>query len=352
MKKFWRIFLCVLVVLLLGSSAFMLYRTIDNNEKGSDEIILDEGETNFDPPATDNEDIELKHPENLSDLMCLELSMVNGCQMYIGEGELENPVKIRFLCLAENSLVESVNKNPKQQLGMIIAPLDAFEAVNSQGLTYIDWIKEFDAAGRNLVVQTFDNISPGEEGYTIMNMVLDGISFENMNRKYVSIGVLIDSSSGENVYKYAQLGLEDTYRDYARSAAYVIGGSMNGHVMGTYPVTDEQYLLMQHYMDLAVDSAIGLSEPTANLDMPRVTIPKGTDLMLGVNMPYKLDIQIEPEKLDIPIFYKSLDTNIATVSEDGVITTKSTTGLTTVEAYVAGQVYEFQVRVTHEVEFA
>ena len=351
MKKVFSIVLSVIIALLLGGSAFMLYRTFDNSDKGSDEIIVEEENGNFDTPVSGGEDIELTQPDNVDELTCEDLIMINGCQMYLGEGELENPVKIRFICMVNNSLVESVNKNPNQQLGMIIAPLDAFEAVNTQGHTYIDWITEFEAAGRSIVVQTFDNLTAEEGGYTLMHMVLDGISYENMNRKYVSMGVLIDSSSGENVYKYAVLSENETYRDYARSAAYVVGGSMNGHVMGTYPLTDEQYLLMQYYMDFAVDSAIGLSEPTSNLDMPRVTISRGTDLELAINAPYRINIQIEPEGLDIPIFYKSLDTTIATVDADGLITTKAVIGSTTVEAYVAGQVYEFRINVTHNVSY-
>ena len=344
MKKFLRIFMCVIICLVLGGSAFALYKSLDF--KKNNNPMVEEEES-----APEEELPELDVPVNQEDLVVRGMTMRKGAQVFMGEEEDgSTPIRIRFICWVDTSLIDEVESDPNKRIGMMIAPLDAMEAVNTQNLKYIDWINEFDKAGRSVVVQPVSEFVESDTTTKKMYMVLDDVSYENINRKYVAMGVLIDSSTGENIYRYSQFAADSSYRDYARSVAYVAAGSLNGHAMGDYPLADDELLLMEKYMDMAIDNLNGLEEPIFDGSKPQATITQGTSFEIGLDNSWltKIQVEIEPKGLDIPVHYKSLNMDIVCVTEQGELLARNF-GSGKVVAYVAGEPIEISVTVSQYV---
>ena len=256
--------------------------------------------------------------------------------------DYETTPLMRFECVLENSLVEEVSNDPNKKVGIVVASLDDFNEVNENNLACIDWIKKFEKAGKEPRVFESTEFSKYNEMYCSMYGYYL-VSPLDMNKRYVAWGYLADSSSGETVYQYAMLPEGKTYRDTARSAAYLASGSMNKFNMGGSSMTDEQYNLLRGYVDFAVDSANGVN-PVLDGSMPSVITPDGNAIKMCVGDSRKINFQIQPEGLDLCVYYRSKDETVAAVNESGEITALNV-GATAIEVYVAGMPYQFTVEV-------
>jgi len=358
MKSFFYFILSILLCAVLLGSGVMLYKSVlvknPPNEQGNVNIKEEDG--NFDPPPEDSGENEgndeLKEPANEALLIADGLCMKSGASLYLGDGNLDTPASMRFSCLVDKELAQEVQSNPNKKLGMMCAPLDIYDEINEENHTYLDWIKAFDKASKSVIVEVINNLVEYDADTMAMRLTIEYIPYENINRKYLALGVLMDNSSGEIMYQYSSLPEGKTYQDIARSVAYVAGATLNGQVMGTEDLTEAQQKLMWRYIDMAVDKANGLSAPTINGDMPEVTTPLGTRVEMGFGGGYsKVPIFISPKNVDIPIYYKLSNEGVITLNDKGEISPVSY-GSAVVYAYALGTEYRFTIVVTKNISYA
>lgn len=359
MKSFFYFILSILICAILCGSGVMLYKTIlvksPPIEQGNVNIKEEDG--NFDPPPENgnmgyDENEDLREPANEALLIANGLSMRSGASLYLGDGNLDTPASLRFSCLVDNALVEEVQSNSNKKLAIMCAPLDTYNAVNVENNTYVDWIKTFDKAGKSVIVEVINNFVDYDANSKQIMLTVEGIPYENYNRRYLALGVLMDKSSGDWMYQYSAMPEGKTYQDIARSVAYVAGGTLNGQAMGTENLTEAQQKLMWHYIDMAVDNANGLTEPTINGDVPEVTTPLGTRVKMGFGGgSTKVPIFIAPKGVDVPIYYKLANTGVISLSDTGEIIPQSY-GSAVVYAYALGVEYRFTIEVSQYISYA
>lgn len=244
MKSFFYFILSILLCAVLLGSGVMLYKSVlvknPPNEQGNVNIKEEDG--NFDPPPEDSGENEgndeLKEPANEALLIADGLCMKSGASLYLGDGNLDTPASMRFACLVDKDVAQEVQSNPNKKLGMICAPLDVYDAINVENQTYLDWINAFAKAGKSLIVEVINNLVEYDANTKVMMLTIEGIPYENINRKYLALGVLMDDSSGEVIYQYSSIPEGKTYQDIARSVAYVAGGTLNEQAMGTEDLTE------------------------------------------------------------------------------------------------------------------
>ena len=187
--------------------------------------------------------------------------MLAGASVYMGDDETLDPA-IRFTCLIDNELKAEVEADENKSLAILVAPLDYFEAVNANSTTYIDWVNAFAEAEKTVIMSVFDGYGTYNDYTSYMRFTLANVLYNNMNRKFVAMGVLIDNSSGTPTYKYSAMPEGQTYRTNARSVAYVAGAALNAYAMGLETFTEERAAKLRTYIDMAVDKANGLSAHT------------------------------------------------------------------------------------------
>lgn len=361
MKKILYLLLCLILCVGLGGSAFILYKNLGWGDKthttqGGDATINDgEGDAGtFDEPPTNDGDntgagTELTPPANEVSLICEGMEMMAGASVYMGSDSSLDPA-IRFTCLIDDELKNSVEKDKNKSLAILVAPLDYFEAVNPDSSTYVDWVNAFAEAEKTVVLSVFDDYGTYNDYTSYMRFTLANVLYENINRKFVAMGVLVDNSGDKPVYQYSAMPDGHTYRSNARSVSYVAGAALNAHASGETSIPETQRAKLLTYIDMAVDKANGLSAHTNNGDMPEVTITSDSSIMMGLNGTHTIAGTIEPEGLDIPAKFVSSNEGVCTVNEYGVIYARGY-GSATVKMYYAGEVYTFTVNCSSNVQY-
>ena len=366
MKKILYFLLCILLCIGIGGSAFVLYKNFGTDKEpttqGGDVTIDDgkEGVTDFDePPAdssgsgssddSDDTQTELTPPADETSYIAEGMEMLAGASVYMGDDDSLDPA-IRFTCLIDNELKAEVEADENKSLAILVAPLDYFEAVNANSTTYIDWVNAFAEAEKTVIMSVFDGYGTYNDYTSYMRFTLANVLYNNMNRKFVAMGVLIDNSSGTPTYKYSAMPEGQTYRTNARSVAYVAGAALNAYAMGLETFTEERAAKLRTYIDMAVDKANGLSAYTNNGDMPEVTITSSTSVTMALNGYHTIEGTVEPVGLDVPARFVSSNESVATVSEAGVVYARGY-GSATITLYIAGEAYTISVTCSSNVQY-
>lgn len=366
MKKILYFLLCILLCIGIGGSAFVLYKNFGTDKEpttqGGDVTLDDgkEGVTNFDEPPADSSgsgssdglddtQTELTPPADETSYIAEGMEMLAGASVYMGDDETLDPA-IRFTCLIDNELKAEVEADENKSLAILVAPLDYFEAVNANSTTYIDWVNAFAEAEKTVIMSVFDGYGTYNDYTSYMRFTLANVLYNNMNRKFVAMGVLIDNSSGTPTYKYSAMPEGQTYRTNARSVAYVAGAALNAYAMGLETFTEERAAKLRTYIDMAVDQANGLSAYTNNGDMPEVTITSSTSVMMALNSYHTIEGTVEPVGLDVPARFVSSNESVATVSEAGVVYARGY-GSATITLYIAGEAYTISVTCSSNVQY-
>ena len=366
MKKILYFLLCILLCIGIGGSAFVLYKNFGTDKEpttqGGDVTIDDgkEGVTDFDePPAdnsgsgssdgSDNTQTELTPPADETSYIAEGMEMLAGASVYMGDDDSLDPA-IRFTCLIDNELKAEVEADENKSLAILVAPLDYFEAVNANSTTYIDWVNAFAEAEKTVIMSVFDGYGTYNDYTSYMRFTLTNVLYNNINRKFVAMGVLIDNSSGTPTYKYSAMPEGQTYRTNARSVAYVAGAALNAYAMGLETFTEERAAKLRTYIDMAVDKANGLSAHTNNGDMPEVTITSSNSVTMALNSYHTIEGTVEPVGLDVPARFVSSNENVATVSEAGVVYARGY-GSATITLYIAGEAYTISVTCSSNVQY-
>lgn len=366
MKKILYFLLCIILCIGIGGSAFVLYKNFGTDKEpttqGGDVTLDDgkEGVTDFEePPAdssgngssggSDDTQTELTPPADETSYIAEGMEMLAGASVYMGDDETLDPA-IRFTCLIDNELKAEVEADENKSLAILVAPLDYFEAVNANSTTYIDWVNAFAEAEKTVILTVFDGYGTYNDYTSYMRFTLANVLYNNMNRKFVAMGVLIDNSSGTPTYKYSAMPEGQTYRTNARSVAYVAGAALNAYAMGLETFTEERAAKLRTYIDMAVDKANGLSAYTNNGDMPEVTITSNTSVTMALNSYHTIEGTVEPVGLDVPARFVSSNESVATVSETGVIYARGY-GSATITLYIAGEAYTIYVTCSSNVQY-
>ena len=260
----------------------------------------------------------LQSPSNLSTLRANGMQMMSGASVYMGEDEALYPA-IRFTCLIENSLLDEIQNDSTKKAGMLMAPLDYFDAVNPNNYTYIDWVKAFDTAGKTYVLGLFEGFKSYDDDTSYVRFNLTNVLYENMNRKFVALGVIITTNGSNVSYQYSAFDSGVDYRSNARSVAYVASAALNAHTLGMETFEAEQVAQLKGYVNMSVDHANGLAEATNDNSTYALRITSGTTKTLSVGGSFTVETEMTPE-VEVPIWYRSSDTSILTVDDTGKVT--------------------------------
>lgn len=362
MKKILYFVLSLVLCVGIGASAFAIYKSIEpktpTTQNGDASVNDGEGDaTDFKDPLEDssgngsnNGQTELTPPENEISYIAEGMEMLAGASVYMGENSSVDPA-IRFTCLVDNKLKDEVDADKNKSFAILAAPLDYFDAVNPDATTYIDWVNAFADAGKTVILSVYDDYGTYNDTTSYIRLTVANVMYNNMNRKFVAMGVLVDNSGSTPVYKYSAMPAGTTYRTNARSVAYVSGAALNAYALGEANFSEEQAAKLRTYIDMAIDKVNGLSEHTPNGDMPAVTITNGTNLTLPLNYSHTIEGSFTPSDLDIPIRFVSSNEDVATVSALGVIHTRGF-GNATISVYVAGEVYTVTLSCSSNVQYA
>ena len=285
----------------------------------------------------------LKSPSNLEALRVNEMQMISGASVYVGGDEALEPA-IRFICLVENSLLDEIKADGNKKAGMLMAPLDYFDAVNPNNYTYMDWVKEFDNAGKTYMMGLFEGYGKYDDNTSYVRFNLTNVLYQNMNRKFVAMGVLITGEGSNASYQYSAFDAGVDYRSNARSVAYVASAALNANTLGMESFDAEKLAKLKSYVNMSVDYANGLTEPTDDNSTYTLNITSGTTKTLSVGGTFTVKTEITP-KVEVPIWYRSSDTSVLTVDDTGKVTALKA-GDAKIRIYVAGVEHTVTVTVS------
>ncbi len=368
MKGFISFLLALLLCVGVGGGAYMLYKNQDKIElpsinSGNTSVEDSEGSVDKPPvedstgngntseqekpttPETPEEpsEPELSVPTNEASLIESRMQMMGGAQVLVGEDEEKEPA-IRFTCLVENSLVDEVNADENKTLAILLAPKDYFDTINLDNYTYIDWVKGFADAEKKVMLTTYESFGKYDDDTSYMRFTISNVLFNNMNRDFVALGVLIDNSTSTPAYKYSKLPDGQTYRSNARSVLYVSGAALNAYALGEASFTDAQVDKLKSYVGMVVDKKNGLTEPSGNNTLPVLTISNGTSVKIALSETHQMKWALAPD-MELPMRFVSTNESVVAVNADGLITAKAY-GTATVNVYVAGIKYAVAVTVS------
>ena len=229
---------------------------------------------------------------------------------------------------------------------MLLFPKKAFDLVNPQEYTVIDWVQAFETAGMTdyIVSEFTENIhATGSDYY--FRLKLMGVPAESVNLEVVAIGMIVtEHADGTKSYQYASFADGETYRSSARSVAYVSAEALNNHTLGTGTMDEDVYARVKGYVNESVDLANGNTTITDDGSMYEFSLaPKGTQT-LKAGESRRLEVTITPT-FNIPVAYRSTDETVAVVDANGKVTALKA-GTTVIAAYVAGQIKSVTVTVT------
>ncbi len=371
MNKIVSFILCLLLCAGVGGAAYAVYKnytptdepTIENpiekpdnggntdsgnNSGGGNTDSGDNGGEEQQPPEIAPMDVPLSVPTNVTTLVESRLTMVGGAQVYFGEDDDSLEPAIRFMCNIGASLLEEVNADENKKFAMLVAPMDMFDKINPDNKTYIDWVKEFEKAGKTVILSEYGNLSASsDDGSSYFRFTVSNVLYNNIFRPFVAIGVVIDNTSGTPVYKYAAMPDGMNYRTNARSVTQVAGAALNAHALGEATFGDDQVAKLKSYINMAVDNLNGLEEPTDDGSMPTVEITGGNSVSVATGAIHQLSWKLNPynKYFVLPARFVSTNTSVATVDASGEIKGVAA-GSTSIKMYVAGEVYTISVTVT------
>ena len=283
----------------------------------------------------------LKEPSNVSMYLANGLTMQSGAQLSMEERAL------RFTCDITTELYNEVQADTSKSLGMLVMPRKFFDQVNTENYTYIDWIKAFDAAGLNsYIYHVYEESGIGTTGSGYyMRIKLYDIGFGAINQEIVALGVLATTATNGNVtYKYSALPIGVTYRDNARSMAYVAAATLNAQALGMANHSADDVAVLKGYINDSVDKANGKTEATDDGSMYAFTTNITAPQKLSIGESFTVVTTISPN-VNVPVWYRSSDESIIEVDESGKVTAKGK-GTAVVGVYVAGESYGITVTVS------
>lgn len=325
----------LIILLCLAVAGIVLQATNPKLPDHSNGAVIggSDDEFNGDGDVSTGENEPLKEPSDLSILQASGMQTVSGASIYVGEDETLDPA-IRFMCLIENTLVEELKSDSTKKAGMLMAPLDYFEAVNEGKYTCIDWVNAFEKAGKTYVLSLFDGYGKYDEDTSYARVNLTNVLYQNINRKFVAIGVLITDDGEKVSYQYSSYTAGD-YRTSARSVAFVAGAALNANTLGMESFDEEKLAKLKSYVNMSVDKANGLKESTNDGSMYALKIVSGDTKTLAVGGKFEIKTEITP-KAEMPIWYRSSDTGVLTVDDTGKVTAVKA-GTAKVHIFLAGE---------------
>lgn len=295
--------------------------------------------------TTDEEDTSnaLVAPANEASLICDDLEMVSGAQLYLGEDKVRPA--LRFTCNVTAELKAEVEADSTKKLAMLLIPTKFFDRVNPNNYTYIDWVNAFNDAGiDSYYLSEFETTQLYESGSNYyMRYRLEDVPYGGVNMTVTCLGVLIDNSGSTPTYTYSKLPNGSTYRSNARSVAYVAAATLNANTLGLETLDETQLAKMQGFVNEAVDSANGLTEATDDGSTFDISTNATTKTM-SVGETFQVVASYAPSNVLVPIWYRSNDTSVVTIDDNGLITAVGT-GTAVIGVYVAGEVVAITVTV-------
>ena len=268
--------------------------------------------------------------------------MVSGAQIYLGEEEYEPA--IRFTFNVSSALKAEVDANENKQLAFLVAPLNYFDGVNPNNYTYIDWVTAFNEDGKTVIW------SPLEEGNFIENgddyivrFRLQNVLYKNINREFVCMLVLANTSGNTTTYQYNSYQSGVTYRSNARSVAYVAAASLNAHTLGMEAFNQNDLERVKGYINQSVDLANGLEEATNDNSMYAFTVNPSSPQKLSIGETFKVVVEIVQD-VNVPVWYRSSDESVVTVDANGNVVAKKA-GTAVIAVYIAGEAVGITVTV-------
>jgi hypothetical protein len=288
-------------------------------------------------------DTSLKDPVNVSAYIADGMEMMSGASVYTGNDEIVGPA-MRFTCLVETAVAEEVMADEDKSMGILLAPLEYFDEVNVNNYTYIDWMTEFEKAGKTVIFNEFDDYGTYDSDTSYIRFTLAKVMYKNVNRRFAAIGVIKDNSGATPTYKYSAFADGNNYRTNARSIAYVTAAALNAHTLGMENFTNEELTILKGYINQSVDFANGKAEATNDGSMYAFTVKPAGPKTLSVGEYFTLETTISPN-VNVPVWYRSSDESIVEVDDKGVVTAKAK-GTAVIGVYVAGETIGVTVTVS------
>ena len=315
---------------------------MDGGNTGSDDT--DSGNT--DSGNTDSggaeEDNTLKNPANVTSYIASGLEMKPGAAIYLGEEEYEPA--IRFTCKVSATLKSVLDNDDSKSLAFLIAPVDTFDEVNPKNYTYMDWVTEFDKAGKTKIYSVLESGNIQESGGEyFVAFRLQNVLYKNMNRGFVCMTVLAMKSGNTTTYKYNAYPAGVDYRSNARSVAYVAAAALNANALGMESFSNQEVERLKGYVNQSVDLANGKAQATDDGSMYAFTTNITAPQTLAVGETLTVVTTLFPE-VNVPVWYRSSDEAVIEVDANGKVTAKAK-GTAVVGVYVAGESYGITVTV-------
>lgn len=288
------------------------------------------------------EDNTLKNPANVTSYIASGLEMKPGAAIYLGEEEYEPA--IRFTCKVSATLKSVLDNDDSKSLAFLIAPVDTFDEVNPKNYTYMDWVTEFDKAGKTKIYSVLEsnNIQQSGDEYFVA-FRLQNVLYTNMNRNFVCMTVLATKSGNTTTYKYNAYPAGVDYRSNARSVAYVAAAALNANALGMESFSSQEVERLKGYVNQSVDLANGKAQATEDGSMYAFTTNITAPQTLSVGETLTVVTTLFPE-VNIPVWYRSSDEAVIEVDVNGKVTAKAK-GTAVVGVYVAGESYGITVTV-------
>ena len=374
MKKFLYIILAILLCIGIGGGAYVLAKDLNPNtniEQPNDDSSDESGDKtpNVDDPGNQTPDSgnsgggnnnggsnggdnnvdeepskELIAAPNEASLKEDKMHMVSGAQIYLGEEEYEPA--IRFTFTLTSALKAEVDGDANKHFAFLVAPVEYFDSVNPNNYTYMDWMNEFNKAGKTVIYSQLEESNFVENGSDyIVRFRLQNVFYKNMNRNFVCMLVVATENGDSTSYKYNAYDDNVTYRSNARSVSYVAAASLNAHALGMETFTDDNLARLKGYINQAVDLANGLEEPTDDGSKVILSVSPTGPKTVSVGQTFKVEATYSPESINLPIWYRSTDTSILTVDDQGNVKALKA-GTAVIGVYVAGETFGITVTVS------
>ena len=315
---------------------------MDGGNTGSDDT--DSGNTdsgNTDSGGTE-ENNTLKNPANVTSYIASGLEMKPGAAIYLGEEEYEPA--IRFTCKVSATLKSVLDNDDSKSLAFLIAAVVTFVEVNAKYYTFMDWVTEFDKAGKTKIYSVLEsnNIQQSGDEYFVA-FRLQNVLYTNMNRNFVCMTVLATKSGNTTTYKYNAYPAGVDYRSNARSVAYVAAAALNANALGMESFSSQEVERLKGYVNQSVDLANGKAQATEDGSMYAFTTNITAPQTLAVGETLTVVTTLFPE-VNVPVWYRSSDEAVIEVDANGKVTAKAK-GTAVVGVYVAGESYGITVTV-------
>ena len=287
--------------------------------------------------SSGNEEEEPQEPIDYSAYIADGVTMNPGAAVYLGS---DQGATLRFTGYVSTELKNAVD-NGEAEVAILVAPMDYFDGVNPENHLYMDWVTEFEKAGKTILylVISEGNYQPSGDEY-LVGFQLQNIMYKNINRKYVCM-LAVKTSEG---YRYSTYLGGANYRTAARSVAYVAAASLNGYALGLEKFSTEEVANLKGYINQSVDLANGKETATNDGSMYAFTTNVSAPQYLLVGESFTLTTTVIPD-VEIPVWYQSSDESIIQVDDNGKVVAKAK-GTAVVGVYVAGEAFGITVTVS------